>query len=258
MNYPNYPEKTQFEALFKAEDIIAYRRRLGRMPDIDSPRAVLFCLERGLPERLRWRIPVRRAGNMDGDVHETKKTKNKVVILTNFGSGATMLVELAEEFAVLGAKKMIVMSWAGALQPHLKPGNIVISSRSIRDDGVSQHYLPLEKYIDGDALLAEQLGQAIRARGAEYEQGTTWTTSAPFRETREEVMRYQAEAVKVVEMESAGLFTIGKLRGVKTASVVVVMDSLATLSWKAPEKLDGIFHSLELVYTAAIDVLAQD
>jgi hypothetical protein len=33
------------------------------------------------------------------------------------------------------------------------------------------------------------------------------------------------------------------------------MDSLATFEWKVPERLDGIMHSLELVYQAAIDVL---
>jgi uridine phosphorylase len=59
-------------------------------------------------------------------------------------------------------------------------------------------------------------------------------------------------------MESAGLFSIGQVRGIPSASVVVVMDSLATLEWKAPEKLDGIFRSLELVYAACIDVLATD
>jgi len=39
--------------------------------------------------------------------------------------------------------------------------------------------------------------------------------------------------------------------------VVVGMDSLASLEWKTPERLDGISRSLEVVYAAAIDVLGQ-
>jgi uridine phosphorylase len=58
-------------------------------------------------------------------------------------------------------------------------------------------------------------------------------------------------------MESAGLFTVGQVRGVATASVVVIMDSLASHHWQAPERLDGIQHSLEIVYSAAIDVLGE-
>jgi len=63
--------------------------------------------------------------------------------------------------------------------------------------------------------------------------------------------------VKTVEMESAGLFTVGKVRNIQTVSVVVIMDSLAKLRWEVPDRLDGILKSLEIVYLAAIDVLSQ-
>jgi uridine phosphorylase len=113
------------------------------------------------------------------------------------------------------------------------------------------------KYVDADPSLVHELVDAIRARGAGCAVGTTWTTDAPYRETREEVIQYQAEGVKTVEMESAGLFTVGQVRGLQTASVVIGMDSLASLRWQTPERLDGIMHSLEIVYAAAIDVLGR-
>jgi uridine phosphorylase len=103
----------------------------------------------------------------------------------------------------------------------------------------------------------EELVAAIQTRGAQCTIGTTWTTDAPYRETREEVVQYQSEGVKTVEMESAGLFAVGQVRGIQTASVVIGMDSLATLRWQTPERLDDIMHSLEVVYAAAIEVLAR-
>ena len=257
-SFPNYPEKYALESLINADDMLAYRHRLGRMPGLIAPHGILFCMDRSLPERMRRRIPIRRAGSMEGDVYEVKRKKNKVGVLTSFGIGSAALVELAEELAVMGTKKMLVMTFAGALQPELCPGDIVVCDRAIRDDGVSQHYLAPGKYVYANSLLAEQLVEEIQARGAQCSLGATWTTSAPYRETRQEVQQYQSEGVKVVEMESAGLFTIGQVRGIKTASVVVVMDSLATFEWKTPEKLDGIFRSLELVYAACIDALAVD
>ena len=167
-----------------------------------------------------------------------------------------MVMELAEELAVMGTKKMILMTWGGTLQPNLKPGDIVVCNRAIRDEGASHHYLPSAKYIDADTALVEELVTALRARGAQCSVGTTWTTDAPYRETREEVIQYQSEGVKTVEMESAGLFTVGQVRSVQTASIVIGMDSLASLHWQTPERLDDIMHSLETVYAAAIDVLA--
>ena len=157
----------------------------------------------------------------------------------------------------MGTKKMVLMTWGGTLQLDTKPGDIIVCNRAIRDEGASHHYLPPAKYIDADPSLVHQLVAGIQARGAQCTVGTTWTTDAPYRETREEVIQYQAEGVKTVEMESAGLFTVGQVRAVQTASVVIGMDSLASLRWQTPERLNDIMHSLEIVYAAAIDVLAQ-
>ena len=258
MSFPNYPEKHEFDSIFNAEDIVAYRKRLGRMPDIKTPFGALFCLDRGLPEQMRWHIPVRRAGSMNADVHVTKRTKNPVVILTNFGGGAAIVAELAEELVVMGAKKLILMTWAGTLQPGLKAGDIVVCNRALRDDGTSQHYLPPARYIDGDDGLADQLVAAVHAHGGQCAKGATWTTAAPYRETRMEVRQYQSEGVQVVEMETAGLFTIGHVRKIPATAAVVVMDSLASLTWQVPDRLDGIQRSLKRVYQASIEILAKD
>jgi uridine phosphorylase len=256
MSFPNYPDKHKLESLLTADKLVAYRARLGRMPKV-KPEGVLFCLERGLPHRMRWHIPVERAGAMNADVYAVKKTKGKVAVLTSFGGGSPMVVELAEELVVMGSKKMILMTWGGTLQKDIKPGDIVVCDRAIRDEGASHHYLPPAKFIEANHSLVNELVEAIRARGAHCIVGTTWTTDAPYRETREEVLNYQSEGVKTVEMESAGLFTVGQVRSVQTASVVIGMDSLATLQWQTPERLDDIVHSLEIVYAAAIDVLSK-
>jgi uridine phosphorylase len=256
LSFPNYPDKHKLDSLLTADELVAYRARLGRMPKV-KPQGVLFCLERGLPHRMRWRIPVERAGAMNADVYAVKKTKGAVAVLTSFGGGSPMVMELAEELAVMGAQKMILMTWGGTLQLDTQPGDIVVCNRAIRDEGASHHYLPSAKYVDASGTLVNKLVDAIRKRGARCTVGTTWTTDAPYRETREEIVRYQSEGVKTVEMESAGLFTVGQVRGVQTASVVIGMDSLATLRWQTPERLDGIMRSLEIVYAAAIDVLSQ-
>lgn len=255
MSYPIHPNKHSLPELYGAPEIIGYRRQVGRMPSLSAPEGILFCLERGLPWRLRWRVPVRRAGGMNGDLYELKKSKKKIGIMTGFGGGSPMTVELAEEFAAMGVRCMILMTWGGILQSDLQPGDIIVVDRAIRDEGTSYHYLPPAKYIEADPVLADQLVSAIQERGGKCSRGTTWTTDAPFRETVEEIRQYQAEGVKTVEMESAGLFTIGQVRSIPTVSVVVGMDKLAELRWQVPESLSEILHSLELVYQAALDVL---
>ncbi|HEX6303385.1 MAG TPA: nucleoside phosphorylase [Anaerolineales bacterium] len=256
MSFPNDSNKHRNASLLNPQDIVDYRRRLGRLPKTDFPEGLLFCLERGLPRRLRWRVPVRKAGSMLGDLYIAKRSKNRAGVMANFGGGAPIVAELAEEFVVLGAKRMVLLTWGGALQPELKPGDIVICNRAIRDEGTSHHYLPPSKYIQASDELVERLANKIKNRGRDLAIGTTWTTDAPYRETRSEVQQYQSEGVQTVEMESAGLFAVGKVRNVQTAAIVVVMDSLANLRWEVPDRLDSIQKSLELAYMAVINTLS--
>jgi uridine phosphorylase len=253
VSFPNHPDKHGAPSLLQAADIVAYRDRLGRALDF-TPEGVLFCLERGLPHRMRRRIPVRLSGHMNADVYQVKRTR--VAVLTSFGGGSPMVAELAEELIAMGARKIFLMTWGGILQPDMKPGDIVVCDRAVRDEGTSHHYLPPAKHVTSDPLLVDELVRSIQRRGAACTVGTTWTTDAPYRETRQEILAYQSEGVKVVELESAGLFTIGQVRGIPVASAVVGMDSLASLEWKVPDRLDGIMGSLETVYAAAIEVLA--
>ena len=255
MSFPVYPDKFKLKEMYGAKEIVDYRKRVGRMPSLSSPQGVLFCLERGLPWRLRWKIPVTRAGGMNGDLYALKKPKDKVGIMTGFGGGSPMTVELAEEFAAMGVKCMILMTWGGLLQPDLKPGDIIVIDKAIRDEGTSYHYLPPAKYVEANAELADQLVDEIHASGGTCTRGTTWTTDAPFRETVEEIKQYQAEGVKTVEMESAGLFTVGQVRNIPTVSVVVGMDNLSEYRWQVPKRLDDILHSLELVYSTSLKLL---
>lgn len=255
MSFPIYPDKHKLKEMYGAQEIVGYRKQVGRMPSLSAPEGVLFCLERGLPWRLRWRIPVTRAGGMNGDLYALKKPKDKIGIMTGFGGGSPMTVELAEEFAAMGVKCMVLMTWGGLLQKDSKPGDIIVIDKAIRDEGTSYHYLPPAKYVDANLELADQLVEAINARGGKCTRGTTWTTDAPFRETVEEIRQYQSEGVKTVEMESAGLFTVGQVRNIPTVSVVVGMDRLAEYRWQVPERLDDILHSLELVYASSLNLL---
>ncbi len=59
-----------------------------------------------------------------------------------------------------------------------------------------------------------------------YSKGATWSTDAAYRETQPEADYFRSLGVKTVDMESAGLFAVGQVRGVETASIFVVGDQI--------------------------------
>jgi uridine phosphorylase len=256
VTYPAFPDKYRLGAIVTPEEMLAHRRQGGRLPAIGPPAAAVICLQRGLPERLRRRVPLRRLGRLMGDLYEVRATRGGVVVLTDFGLGAPIVAAQAEELIALGARQVISIALSGGVQPDLTPGTTVVVDAALRDEGTSHHYLPPGRDIAADPDLTKLLVDALSRAGAAVRVGTTWSTDAPYRETREEVVSHGADGVLTVDMEMAALFAVAKARHVAAAGVLVVGDSLAGGVWHPPERLDAMERSLARAYLATIEVLS--
>jgi uridine phosphorylase len=146
--------------------------------------------------------------------------------------GSVMTALKMEELIELGVKEFVIAGWAGAIQPDLHVGDIIVCDRAVRDEGVSHHYLKPAKYVSADKTLVKELSTYAKKLGIPAKVGTTWTTDAPFRETAEEVKAYSRKGILTVEMEAATVFSLAKYYDIKAAAVFVISDSLARLRWK--------------------------
>ena len=257
VSYPIVPGKHDRPSVLEPRDMLALRRRQGRHPDAPALEAAILCLRPGLPERrrLRWQVRLRRAGRLLGPLYVVRATGERVGVLTGFGMGAPVMAAEAEELIALGARRLIAFGPAGGLRPELAAGTVVVATGAIRDEGTSYHYLPAGEEVCADEPLSETLASAIRARGATVRRGMTWSTDAPFRETREEVAHHRARGVLTVDMEAAALFAVASVRGVPAAVALVVGDSLAGERWQPPDSPVALDAALVHVYRAAIEVL---
>jgi uridine phosphorylase len=256
VRYPTFPDKHRLEAIVTPEEMLAHRRAGGRLPAIGPPTGAVICLQRGLPERLRRRVSLRKLGRLMGDLYEVRTTRGAVVVLTDFGLGAPIVAAQAEELIALGARRVISIALSGGVQADLAPGATVVVDSAIRDEGTSHHYLPPGRDIAADPTLTASLVDALSRAGATVRVGRTWSTDAPYRETREEVVSHQADGVLTVDMEMAALFAVTHARGVAGAGVLVVGDSLAGGAWRPPARLDAMERSLAHAYIAAVEVLS--
>jgi len=251
MSYPIFPDKHQLPAMLSADQMIEFRRRQGGLAGLSAPQSVVLCLYKGVMKRFPWRYPSQHVGGFLGDLYLLKRGPGRVGVLGNFGIGAPALTNMAEEMIAWGAKRLVILSLAGGLQPGLQPGSIVAGDRALRDEGTSYHYLPPARDVAASSSLAKALCDALQRRGMSPQVGATWSTDAPYRETRQEAEQYQREGVLAVDMESAGLFAAAQVRGVEAASVFVIGDSLAGPRWSAPPDMRLLHTRLKL----ALDVL---
>lgn len=240
------------QPVFTAQDVLAYRRGRGLLPDFAPPETVVVCYARGLMTHAARRYRARRVGGFAAELLLLEETAGRVAVAGNFGVGGPATAGVVEELAALGARRFVIVGSAGGLQPDLHPGDLLVAERAVRAEGVSRHYLPPASDVAADPDLAEALGRALNSHGLAYRSGVTWTTDAPYREIRRDVLRHQQAGVLAVEMEAASLFAVGRALGVAAGAVLVVFDILSDGRWQLGQDLRPVEQSLRAALEAVI------
>jgi len=184
------------------------------------------------------------------------ETERKIAIVSNFDIFAPGAVYIVEKLIAYGIKKIVAVGSSGSLQPQLLPaGSVVVCDRAIRDDGISQHYMPPSYDISGSKQMVIMLQNILKKAKIPFLVGATWTMNAIYRETPQEVTYYKQQNVLTVEAEAAALFAVGKHRNVPIGAVFVVSDVLAPSGmWKKTiETVKKTETVLKAVLQATVD-----
>lgn len=126
--------------------------------------------------------------------------------------GASFAVLVAEELFASGCQLLISVSSSGLILPQATPPFFLLIQKALRDEGTSYHYLPPSDYAHIDGHLLVLLNGAFTGGRVPVHRGTTWTTDAPFRETRSAIEEARSAGVVAVEMEAAALYAFGQAR----------------------------------------------
>ncbi len=98
--------------------------------------------------------------------------------------GAPFAVLVAEELFASGCDLLISVTSAGQVADELGLPSFVLINRALRGEGTSHRYLPPAASVDANPSLIEAVAGGLAAAGLTTRRGITWTTDAPFRETR--------------------------------------------------------------------------
>jgi uridine phosphorylase len=147
------------------------------------------------------------------------------------GVGAPLAAGLMEEAIAAGCRAFVACGGAGALVPGMALGHVVVPSAAVRDEGTSYHYLPPGREVatDPDDLAAAVA--VLEQRDVPHVVGKTWTTDAPYRETRGKVERRREEGCLTVEMEVAAFLAVAQFRSVRFAAYLYAGDDLSGEAW---------------------------
>ena len=164
--------------------------------------------------------------------------------------GAPFAVLIAEELFACGCRLLVSVTSAGQIVTAGAPPYFVIIDRALRDEGTSYHYAAPAEFADADPQLVAMAMNALQRAGLRAFVGPSWTTDAPFRETRQAIDAARAKGVLAVEMEAAALYAFARARSAPVLCVAHVTNTMG-LAERDFEKgeADGTADALKLLET---------
>ena len=142
-----------------------------------------------------------------------------------FGSDPVCMAEAAaialEELKNIGVRALVRIGSCGALQKGIGLGDLILGCGAIRDDGASKAYVHTEYPAVADYRLLGFCVDAAKDLGCRSHVGIIHSHESFYHEENDAESAYWSRKGALgADMESAALFTIGRLRGMKTASIL--------------------------------------
>ncbi|MBQ9327656.1 MAG: nucleoside phosphorylase [Solobacterium sp.] len=146
---------------------------------------------------------------------------NVPLIACSTGIGGSSASIAIEELHNIGITSMIRIGSCGALQKGIGLGDLVFASGAVRDDGTSKAYADIRYPAVPDLDLLNGCVNFARANGWANHVGIVHSHESFYIDTNAEEERYWSRfGVLGADMETAALFTVGRIRGIRTASIL--------------------------------------
>ncbi len=187
------------------------------------------------------------AREIDGESHQIGNNREfrsflcevfgESVLVVSTGIGGPSLAIAVEELALLGVHTFIRVGTSGAIQDSILPGNVVITTASLRMDGTSKYYAPIYYPAVSDHNVLSSLKAAAERLKIPHNIGITTSTDSfyPGQERTETFSQtflkslegsldeWKRLNVLNIEMESATLLTMASALGLRAGCVSGVL-----------------------------------
>ncbi|MGR5501791.1 uridine phosphorylase [Vibrio sp. DNB22_10_4] len=165
------------------------------------------------------------------------KLDGKPVVVCSTGIGGPSTSIAVEELAQLGVRTFLRVGTTGAIQSHVNVGDMIVTTGSVRLDGASLHFAPMEFPAVADFDVATAMKEAAIEAGATVHTGVTASSDTFYpgqerydtfsgrvvRRFQGSMEEWQQMGVLNFEMESATLLTMCASSGLRAGCVAGVI-----------------------------------
>jgi uridine phosphorylase len=189
--------------------------------------------------------------------------KGKKITATSTGMGCPSTAIAVEELARVGVRSFIRVGSSAAVQPHVKPGDLLVSEGSLRNDGTTAAYAHPGYPAVPDLRITIELDRVAReiaAREGKYavHTGISVSDDAFYAETPAWISQLNSLGILNIEMEASALYVVARLRGLRAGMICSCSSNLvrgASLYDDVHDALkSGWMHSIEAALETAVNL----
>lgn len=165
-------------------------------------------------------VPIR-----EGSMFKVAHCLKDDVSILDFKIGSPAAALVVDICSFLPFRASILLGMCGGLRRRYKVGDYLVPVASIRGEGTSDFYFPIEVPALANFLMQRAVTEVMDSEKAAYHIGITYTTNMRFWEFNEEFKeRLKATKAQGIEMECATLFAASYKRKFTLGSLLLVSD----------------------------------
>lgn len=175
--------------------------------------------------------------------------KGVKVSVCSTGIGGPSASIAVEELIQVGAETLIRVGSAGARQPHIKIGEVVVVTGAYRGEGTSLEYIEAPYPAFAHHTIVNALLEAGERLKIKLHYGVSYTRDAYYMRDEDLSRRLTDFGVVCSEQECSTIFVVARLRGAKAGGLVgtdsnIWLDAQPTLAEK--ERLFQVAEDQEI------------
>lgn len=180
----------------------------------------------------------------EGSMFKVAHCPKEGVSILDFKIGSPAAALVIDICSFLPIKASIILGMCGGLRRRYKVGDYLVPVASIRGEGTSDFYFPIEVPALANFLIQKATTEVLEENHSTYHIGITYTTNMRFWEFNEEFKnRLKVTKAQGIEMECATLFAASYKRRLTLGALLLVSDlPLSPEGIKTKQSSQAIFE----------------
>ncbi len=180
------------------------------------------------------------------------------VTVSTHGMGGPSASIVFEELWMMGAKVIVRLGTSGGLVGELRVGDFVVptgagyAKGSLSSYGLDGTILPAP-----DLDLQKKIVERCMLEGVMFRSGLVFSSDAFYAENRPSLDDWIKRGAVGVEMECATLFTLGRLRGFRSAALLIVSNSKVRKEEGGPATAERLSPYVEKAGRIVLDSMVE-